>query len=234
MDSKKTCFSKCYAQLLFFVLLGCSSFTFAQNTGIKLIDKPIVFDSTRIKLSLQYLKERHGIPAKTITIEPVMVVLHWTGAKTLSSTFNAFNHATLDGDRKAIAGASNLNVSSQFLIDRDGTIYRLMPENNFARHVIGLNYCAIGVENVGSDDFPLTEAQLKANEQLVRYLTAKYKIQYLIGHYEYTSFKHTALWKETDPNYQTGKTDPGADFMQKIRFNLKDLSLKGAPQNIKQ
>lgn len=229
MKDKNISFSKMYSKLLFVVLLLSSSFTFAQNQSIKIIDKPIVFDSTRIKLSLQYLKERHGISTKTITIEPIMIVLHWTGAKTFSSTFNAFNHATLDGDRKAIAGASNLNVSSQFLIDRDGTIYRLMPENNFARHVIGLNYCAIGVENVGSDDFPLTDAQLQANEQLVRYLTAKYKIQYLIGHYEYTAFKPTPLWKEADPNYQTGKTDPGTDFMQKIRVNLKDLSLKGAP-----
>lgn len=229
MKRKSFSCSEIYSILFFFALLLSSSFAFAQSAAIKIIDKPIVFDSTRTKLSLQYLKERHNIAAKTITIEPIMIVLHWTGAKTFSSTFNAFNRSTLAGDRKAIAGASNLNVSSQFLIDRDGTIYRLMPETNFARHVIGLNYCAIGVENVGSDDFPLTDAQLHANEQLVRYLAAKYKIQYLIGHYEYTLFKGTPLWKETDPNYQTGKTDPGADFMQKIRMNLKDLSLKGIP-----
>jgi len=30
--------------------------------------------------------------------------------------------------------------------------------------VIGLNYCAIGVENVGSDTALLTKGQLKANE----------------------------------------------------------------------
>ncbi len=212
--------------ILLFALF--SPFTvFSQE--IKIVDKPIIYDSTRIKLSLQYLKERHGISQKNVKIEPVMIVLHWTAAKTMMSTFNAFNTPTLEGDRKDIAGVSNLNVSSQFLIDRDGTIYRLMPEDSFARHVIGLNYCAIGVENVGSGDFPLTEAQLKANEQLVRYLSKKYKIAYLIGHYEYTRFKNTKLWKETDPTYQTGKTDPGVDFMQKIRVNLKDLGLTGAP-----
>jgi N-acetyl-anhydromuramyl-L-alanine amidase AmpD len=104
-----------------------------------------------------------------------------------------------------------------------------MPEDYFARHVIGLNYCAIGVENVGSDDFPLTEAQLLANEQLVRYLTNKYDIKYLIGHYEYTLFKNTVLWKETDPNYQTIKSDPGLSFMEKIRTKVKDLNLKSSP-----
>ena len=216
-----------YNKILFLGLLLTPFITFAQE--IKIVDKPITYDSTRIKLSLQYLKERHNISQATVKIEPLMVVLHWTAAKTMLSTFNAFNRPTLDADRVAIAGASNLNVSSQFLIDRDGTIYRLMPETSFARHVIGLNYCAIGVENVGSADFPLTEAQLLANEQLVRYLSKKYNIQYLIGHYEYTLFKNSPLWKETNPNYQTGKNDPGVDFMQKIRTKLKDLKLSGPP-----
>ncbi len=202
---------------------------FAQAQEIKIVDKPIIYDSTRTKLSLSYLKERHNITQKSVKIEPIMVVLHWTASKTMLSAFNTFNKPTLDGDRVAIAGASNLNVSSQFLIDRDGTIYRLMPENSFARHVIGLNYCAIGVENVGSSDFPLTDAQLKANEQLVRYLAKKYKIQYLIGHYEYLLFKNSPIWKETNPNYQTGKNDPGVDFMQKIRVNLQDLGLNAPP-----
>jgi N-acetyl-anhydromuramyl-L-alanine amidase AmpD len=202
-------------------------FSLAQE--IKIVDKPITYDSTRVKLTLQYLKERHGITQETVKIEPKMVVLHWTASKTMLSAFNTFNKSTLNGDRAALAGASNLNVSSQFLIDRDGTIYQLMPENNFARHVIGLNYCAIGVENVGSNDFPLTQAQLLANEQLVRYLSKKYKLTYLIGHYEYTLFKGSSLWKESDPTYQTGKTDPGIDFMEKIRVKLKDLNLQGPP-----
>lgn len=216
-------------KLTLFILLCFSSFlVLAQE--IKIIDKPIIFDSTRVRLSLEYLKERHGIIQSTPTIQPKIVVLHWTAAKTFSSTFNAFYPSRLpNGDRKDIAKVSSLNTSSQFLIDRDGTIYRLMPENYFARHVIGLNYCAIGVENVGSADFPLTDAQLKANEQLVRYLQNKYKIEYLIGHYEYSKFKGTALWKETNPNYLTGKNDPGVDFMQRIRYNLKDLALKGIP-----
>lgn len=216
-------------KLTLFILLCFSSFlVLAQE--IKIIDKPITFDSTRVRLSLEYLKERHGIIQSTPTIQPKIVVLHWTAAKTFSSTFNAFYPSKLpNGDRKDIAKVSSLNTSSQFLIDRDGTIYRLMPENYFARHVIGLNYCAIGVENVGSADFPLTDAQLKANEQLVRYLKNKYKIEYLIGHYEYSKFKGTALWKETNPNYLTGKNDPGVDFMQRIRYNLKDLALKGVP-----
>jgi len=57
-----------------------------------------------------------------------------------------------------------------YLIDRDGTIFQQLPDTVFARHVIGLNHCTIGVENVGGGKDPLTKAQLKAKEQLIRYL----------------------------------------------------------------
>jgi N-acetyl-anhydromuramyl-L-alanine amidase AmpD len=106
-----------------------------------------------------------------------------------------------------------------------------MPDTLFARHVIGLNYCAIGVENVGSEKHPLTRAQLIANEQLIRYLKGKYPIEYVIGHYEYTQFAGTPLWKEKDANYRTRKIDPGKDFMKGIRERIKDLNLKGAPSS---
>jgi N-acetylmuramoyl-L-alanine amidase len=130
--------------------------------------------------------------------------------------------------RKELSGVSQLNVSIHFLVDRDGTIYRLIPENLMARHVIGLNWCALGIENVGDGNkFPLTKAQLKANVWLVKYLKKKYtSIEYLIGHHEYTFFQNTPLWKETDPNYRTDKTDPGDEFMNRLRENVKQLKLK--------
>ena len=104
-----------------------------------------------------------------------------------------------------------------------------MPETTFARHVIGLNYCAIGVENVGGTNAPLTQKQLYANEALIRYLKSKYDIEYVIGHHEYKSFIGHPLWKETDPNYLTSKNDPGDEFMTKIRNRIKDLNIKGKP-----
>ncbi len=54
-----------------------------------------------------------------------------------------------------------------------------------ARHVIGLNHYAIGIENVGGVEgaLELTEAQVQSNAYLVRYLKNKYPtIQYLIEH----------------------------------------------------
>ncbi|WP_354332970.1 peptidoglycan recognition family protein [Pedobacter sp. CG_S7] len=209
--------------LLLFLMESCAAQTF------RILDKPVVFDAERKKLSVEYLAKRHGIVQDSAYINPKMIVLHWTAIPTIEGTYDAFKPSLLPSSRAGIAGASALNVSSQFLIDRDGTIFRLLPDTAFARHVIGLNYCAIGVENVGSENAPLTKAQLKANEQLVRYLKKKYDIQYLIGHYEYNLFRSTPLWKETDSTYQTAKTDPGIGFMKKIRKRTADLKLKGAP-----
>ena len=42
-----------------------------------------------------------------------------------------------------------LNVSSHYLVDRDGTIYQLTPETILNRHAIGVNWCSIGIENIG-------------------------------------------------------------------------------------
>lgn len=212
-----------------FLLITILFFACAKPT-FRVFYKPIVFDDQRKVLSITYLKNRHGITQNNVIIKPVMVVLHWTAIPSLEKTFDAFNPPTLPEARKAISTAGTLNVSSQYLIDRDGTIFQLMPDSVFARHVIGLNYCAIGVENVGSEKAPLTKKQLQANEDLVRYLKTKYPIDYLIGHYEYKQFIGTSLWKETDAGYLTEKTDPGIGFMKKIRKRLSDLNLKGAPE----
>ena len=206
------------------LIVGCAKPTF------RTFYKPIIFDDQRKQLSIDYLQVRHGIKQANAVIKPVMVVLHWTAIPSLEKTFDAFNNPTLPEARKAISTAGTLNVSSQYLIDRDGTIFQLMPDSIFARHVIGLNYCAIGVENVGGESAPLTKKQLLANENLVRYLKTKYPIEYLIGHYEYRQFIGTGLWKESDPNYLTEKTDPGRSFMKRIRNRLKDLNLKVAPE----
>lgn len=212
--------------VLIVVLIILSANSFAQT--FRTFNKPVVFDEERKRLSIEYLRDRHGIIQDSATIEPKMIVLHWTAIPTLEESFDVMNPAVLPGARKGIAGASSLNVAAQFLVDRDGTIFRQLPETAFARHVIGLNYCAIGVENVGGNNAPLTEEQLKANVELIRYLKKKYNIEYVIGHHEYKSFIGHPLFKETDPNYLTVKSDPGDEFMRKVREQIKDLNIKEA------
>lgn len=214
----------------FYTLLFCLTLL-ACNDSTKIIDKPIIFDEQREALTLQYLSDRYGLEQETPTINPKMIVLHWTVIPTLEKSFNAFNKSTLPNWRPDINSVSGLNVSSQFLVDRDGTIYRLMPETTMARHVIGLNHCAIGIENVGGGkDLPLTQQQIDANIWLVNYLSKKYDIDYLIGHYQYTNFEGTDLWLEKDEGYRTKKTDPGEDFLNAVKKATKHLNFKPTPE----
>ncbi len=207
---------------LIVLLLLVALQSFGQK--LKIVEKPIVWDSTRSALSVEYLKQRHGIEQTQPTIRPKMVVIHWTAIPTFEKSFFAFNSPTLPNARKELQNASQLNVSAHYLIDRDGTVYHLMPDTLLARHVIGLNYCAIGIENVGDGSKnPLTEEQFRANYLLIKQLQKKCKIDYLIGHHEYTKFKGSKIWKETDPNYQTVKSDPGDEFMNRLRGKFKKL-----------
>jgi N-acetylmuramoyl-L-alanine amidase len=205
--------------------------TLSACGGRTILDKPVPFPEERVQLTRDYMRDHYGVDAASIDIVPRIVVLHWTAGKSLAGDFNTFAPTTLRG-RADLREASQLNVGIQFLVDRDGRIYRLMPETWMARHVIGLNYNAIGVENVGGaqgiDD--LTPEQRAANVWLVRYLAKKYPtIEYLIGHHEYRLFEGHPLWLERDTAYRTTKSDPGDAFMAAVRAKVADLRLKGPP-----
>ncbi len=201
---------------------------------LKIIDKPIEFGPERIEMTKVYIKSHYGMSVENIKITPKIIMLHWTAEMDLDKSFKRLQPEKLLSDRKDIMKASALNVSSQFMVDRDGTIYRLMPENWMARHVIGLNYSSIGIENIGGKDNKtedLTPAQRQANIDLVFYLKAKYPtIEYLVGHHEYEQMEHTSLWLEKDRGYRTVKSDPGDKFMSQIRDGVKCLNLKAPPK----
>ena len=224
---------KILSSLLFLILIACATNPNQQedSSNLTIIQKPILYNEQREQLSLEYLKQRYNMIQEKATIIPKMVVVHWTVIPTMQGTYDAFYAPTLPESRAKISSASQLNVSSQYLIDRDGSIYQLLPDTTFARHVIGLNHSAIGIENVGNGtDLPLTDAQLKSNIALIKQLSLKYPIEYVIGHYEYTNFIDHPLWKETNPGYLTDKNDPGEDFVKKVRSGLSELKLKTVPQ----
>jgi beta-N-acetylhexosaminidase len=79
-------------------------------------------------------------------------------------------------------------VCSHFVIDRDGTIYRLVPTSIMCRHTVGLNWTAIGIEHVGQSDAEVmgNSRQLAASLRLTRALQGRYGIRTrnVIGHNE--------------------------------------------------
>jgi hypothetical protein len=202
-----------------------------SSTSVRIIQTPIDFGPERVKLTIAYRRQHQDPKAASVEIKPQMIIVHWTGINSFASTWSYFNRVRAESARPELAAAGEVNVSAQFLVDRDGTIYQLMPENWMARHCIGLNHVAIGIENVGDGSkFPLTEAQVDSDAALVRYLAGKYPITHLIGHMEYRRMEGTPFFLELDPKYRNSKPDPGAGFMSKVRSQVRDLKLQGAPE----
>lgn len=212
----------------------CSMTALPAWAGPEIIDRPITFDAERARLMRAYLVAHNDPtqpedPMVAITMAPRVVVLHWTAVGTLSGSFNAFDRVRIRSSR-SISDAGAVNVSVQFLVDRDGTIYRLMDETRMGRHTIGLNHISIGIENVGGGEkWPLTEAQAIANAEIVRDLASRHEITHLIGHHEYRRMEAHPYFKELDPKYRTRKSDPGDAFMARVRGRITDLELKGPP-----
>lgn len=195
------------------------------------VDKPVRFGPERERLTREYIKERYGAGGEGVSLSPRVLVLHWTGSSDLEASFSFMDPETLPEARADIAAGGRLNVSAHFLVGRDGTVYRLMPETRMARHTIGLNLSAIGVENVGGKDGDdLTPAQARANAWLARELKDRYPaLEYLIGHHEYLRFEGHPLWLERSAAYRTRKSDPGERFMGEVRRLAAPAGLKGPP-----
>ena len=65
----------------------------------------------------------------------------------------------------------------QFLVRKDGSIYRLRPEDKVGAHAGGSNSDSIGICFEGKyDEEIMPEAQIKAGQELVAYLKGKYNI----------------------------------------------------------
>jgi N-acetylmuramoyl-L-alanine amidase len=205
-------------------------------------------DPERVRVTRQYLELHNpplaaALPAgdgpEAIAFVPRMIVVHFTAIPTLAGTLDAFRGARLTAERPDIRAAGELNVGVQFVVDRDGTIYSLLPETVIGRHAIGLNHVAIGIENVGDGDLgarrasaPLTRQQLAANVALVRHLVAAHPtIRVLVGHHELPAVErpdHPAhhLFHEEVAGYRTVKVDPGRRFMARLRAELRRVAAR--------
>lgn len=218
------------AALLVAGLAGLAAQGRAAGAEPAIVDAPIRWGAERERLTVEYRRRHQDPDARDSTIEPRVVVLHYTGGNSARATRRYFDPARLEPGRKALRRAGELNVSAHFVVDRDGTIYRLVPETRMARHCIGLNHVAIGVENVGDGArFPLTAAQVRANAELVRHLAGRHRITHLIGHQESNAMRRHPYWREREADYGNRKADPGAGFLRDVRARVADLGLEGPP-----
>ncbi len=200
------------------IWLGLMPVVLGFANPVQIIDCPISWTEARINLIREYSLLHYG--TDQVEIIPRAVVIHWTASDSFDSVYSHFyNEARSDG---------TLNVASQFVVDREGSIYRMTPETALNRHIIGYNWCSIGIENIGGVDGieDLTQEQLKANLDLIRYLYTKYPtIEYVFGHYQQDLARKTGLYIENVTGYYSIKNDPGPIFMMKLKMGLQGLPL---------
>lgn len=148
----------------------------------RIVQRPIPFPAQRKQEMIAY-SERHYGEATAALTDPKVIVEHFTETPDVSSTFNTFAPDTPDPELGELP-----NVCAHFVVDTDGTVYQLVPLRLRCRHTVGLNWTAIGIEQVGGSDAEILgrPAQLRSVLRLTRWLQCRFGIETrnVIGHNE--------------------------------------------------
>src|ERR1019366_9926624 len=145
---------------------------------------PIPFGLQRKAQMAAYVRRHYSSFMKPTwrLIDPHVIVIHYTDAS-FSSTYNTFATDVPDSELHELPA-----TSAHFVIDSNGAIHQLVSLGTMARHTVGLNWTAIGIEHVGfSDSQVLSDhAQITASLHLVHWLRCRYhvEIRNVIGHAE--------------------------------------------------
>ena len=146
------------------------------------VAKPIPYGPGRRADMADYAQRHYGIHDWRLR-DPKVIVEHYTVTSTFAPVFSLFSRNEPDQELHELPG-----ICSHFVIDRDGTIYRLVKPTTMCRHTVGLNYTAIGIEHVGMSDAQVMgdRRQLAASLRLTRALQGRYGIaaRNVIGHNE--------------------------------------------------
>ena len=148
----------------------------------RIVQSPIPFPAQRRQEMAAYSQRHYGEATAALT-DPKVIVEHFTETPDFSSTFNTFAPDTPDSELGELP-----NVCAHFVVDTDGTIHQLVPLRLRCRHTVGLNWTAVGIEQVGSSDAEILgrPAQMRSILRLTRWLQCRYGIatKDVIGHNE--------------------------------------------------
>jgi len=190
--------------------------------------KPIPFGAKRKREMAAYSKRHYGTRTWHLR-HPHVIVEHYTDGTTFGGAWSTFAANTPhDGELPG--------VCAHFIVDRDGTIYQLVPLGIRCRHAIGMNWTAIGIEHVGTSDKMVLDdhAQMRSSLRLTLWLMHTYGINIgnVIGHaetlqspYHHELYKSWRCWTHADfPHWA----------MHEYRQRLRNLATKrgiavGAP-----
>lgn len=148
----------------------------------RIVQKPIPFGAQRRSETAAYALRHYGLNTWRLE-QPRVIVEHYTASNSFSSAWNTFASDAPDSELHERPG-----TCAHFVIDRDGTIYQLVPLTTICRHTVGLNWTAIGIEHVGTSDASILDdpRQIASSLALTLWLMHRYGISLpnVIGHNE--------------------------------------------------
>ncbi|HEX6762035.1 MAG TPA: peptidoglycan recognition family protein [Gaiellaceae bacterium] len=147
-----------------------------------IVQRPIPFGAARRAETARYAERHYGLDRSRLE-HPHVIVEHYTATTTFAPVWATFAADTPDAELGELPG-----TCAHFVVDRDGTIYQLVPLDIICRHTVGLNWTAIGIEHVGTSDASILgdRAQLEASLRLTLWLMWRFHISLpnVIGHAE--------------------------------------------------
>jgi N-acetylmuramoyl-L-alanine amidase len=170
---------------------------------------PIPFGPTRKAQTVAYvLRHYHSFMRPTWRLaHPHVMVIHYTEAS-YAATINTFASDVPDSELHELPA-----TSAHFVVDTNGTIHQLVSVGTIARHTVGLNWTAIGIEHVGYSDAQVLDnpRQMSSSLHLVHWLQCRFHIQTrnVIGHNESLS---SPYHHEDVPSL---RTQTHSDFMHR-------------------
>lgn len=143
---------------------------------------PIPFPRARKQQMAAYSQRHYGEDTYVLS-HPKVIVEHYTETATAQEAYNTFAPDVPDSEFHELP-----NTCAHFLVEPSGRIDQLISLSLRCRHTVGLNWTAIGIENVGFSDAQILDdrAQISASLALTRWLRCTYGIalKNVIGHNE--------------------------------------------------
>ncbi len=157
----------------------------------------IPYPKKRKREMAAYSKHHYG-QYKWRLNNPQLIVEHYAAAGSIGAIFSTFRTDQPDVEFHELP-----NVCSHFAVAASGAVYKFVPPTIRCRHVVGLNYTAIGIEHVGFSDQDILNrpGQLNGSLQFTQWLRCRFGIpvNQVIGHNESLS---SPFYKELDPRFR--------------------------------
>jgi N-acetylmuramoyl-L-alanine amidase len=158
---------------------------------------PIPYGARRKREMAAYSLRHYGEDTYVLS-DPKVIVEHYTETTTAGEAYSTFAPDVPDSEFHELP-----NTCAHFLVEPSGRIDQLVPLSLRCRHTVGLNWTAIGIENIGFSDQEILarRAQIEASLRLTRWLRCRYGISLddVIGHNESLSSR---FHRERVPSFQ--------------------------------